>query len=530
MDEQQTSLSTGSSEEMIPSQESVLYEESFASEDASLPPEESTTLPEDVVEKHGPCISVDKSVYETNETITVAFSETDHKDWVGFYPYGAEPGTMNSIVWQYAVGEGKLTFNASSLRGAGDFWVFLCDNDGYEVLDMLTITLQDSDKTDYGATAIELEVSVDDGYSRAKATITPSSAKTLTYQLYWSKGGRRLEGYLPLYSVTHSGKDPFTVSLNDCLFMPAEADGVELAVKEGNSASLFADADKAWKLTPSVLKYKFAVVTDLHITPGRPAHASHLKQALKDMQGYGGLSAIFTVGDNTDRGKPEEYDLLLSIVEEAGELPPIYYAMGNHDMVYNGTYDSQVALFAQRTGMPGAYYSADLQGTRFIVLGSDAAVGEGVIYRRQLDWLKAELQKTDKDIPVFLFLHQPLIETVSGSLASVDKEIQDWYGVADAATEIRAILKEYPNAVLFTGHTHWTLESLQPFLPGKGKDANFMNGASVGYLWTDEDTSTGGSEGLYVEVYEDYILIRGREFVQGKWCAAAQFVIPITKA
>ena len=53
-----------------------------------------------------------------------------------------------------------------------------------------------------------------------------------------------------------------------------------------------------------------------------------------------------------------------------------------------------------------------------------------------------------------------------------------------------------------------------------------MNCASVGYLWTDEDKSTGGSEGIFVEVYEDYILIRGREYRNNTWCAATQICIP----
>ena len=39
---------------------------------------------------------------------------------------------------------------------------------------------------------------------------------------------------------------------------------------------------------------------------------------------------------------------------------------------------------------------------------------------------------------------------------------------------LKDILKEYPNAILFTGHTHWTLDSKQPALYGKGSNASFM--------------------------------------------------------
>ena len=67
----------------------------------------------------------------------------------------------------------------------------------------------------------------------------------------------------------------------------------------------------------------------------------------------------------------------------------------------------------------------------------------------------------------------------------------------------------------------------QPLLYGQGKDATFVNTAAVSYLWSDDDTAVDGSEGYYVEVYEDYILLKGREYTNRDWCAAAQFRIPL---
>ena len=36
-------------------------------------------------------------------------------------------------------------------------------------------------------------------------------------------------------------------------------------------------------------------------------------------------------------------------------------------------------------------------------------------------------------------------------------------------------------------------------------------------------------QGTKIEVYEDYILVKGREFVDRKWIATAQFVFPLKK-
>jgi hypothetical protein len=93
--------------------------------------------------------------------------------------------------------------------------------------------------------------------------------------------------------------------------------------------------------------------------------------------------------------------------------------------------------------------------------------------------------------------------------------------------ELRQILDEYPDAVVFSGHTHWQFDSLQPLLMSSGNTANYLNTASVGYLWTDLDTGLVGSQGYFVEVYEDYVLIRGRDFAEQKWVSNAQFMLNI---
>ena len=48
--------------------------------------------------------------------------------------------------------------------------------------------------------------------------------------------------------------------------------------------------------------------------------------------------------------------------------------------------------------------------------------------------------------------------------------------------QLRELIDKYSNIIMFTGHTHWTFKSLQPVLSGKGKKANYVTAASVGYL------------------------------------------------
>ena len=500
------------------------------STEPSVPDSNESTQKEqtDMIE-NAPYIKTTSSEFEATDTITVDFANTDTKDWVGIYPQGIAPGTTNALIWKYAEGNGTLQFSAASLQGAGDYTVYLCDNDGYAVLDSVAVTVLDTDKTDYGAKEATVKAAVVNGKSTMSVTVTPSVADKLTYTVYWSRQSTRLDGYLPLVTVEHEGETPFEIKMNDCLVMPDDADGVEVCVKKGRSTAVYVPMTDELKLPASEKLYEFQVISDLHINAEKPQHTAHLTAALKDMAAVSPNSeAVFCVGDTTDRGVQANYDLLAQTIEDADvDLPPIYYAIGNHDMIYGTDYDEQVKLFTDNLSMPSVYYAGDIGNTRYIVLGSDTIVGEGTIGEEQLTFLKNELAKTDKSKPVFLFLHQPLIDTVSGSLYSSDPDIQYWYGIRPTGNQVRDILKEYPNAILFTGHTHWSFEMFQPLLFGEGQDATFANTASVGYLWSDKDRAISGSEGYYVEVYEEYVLLKGREYTNGDWCAAAQFCIPL---
>ena len=117
-------------------------------------------------------------------------------------------------------------------------------------------------------------------------------------------------------------------------------------------------------------------------------------------------------------------------------------------------------------------------------------------------------------------MHQSIDNTVAGSFAG-----QNWSGINDD-DKMQAILESYPNTVLFTGHSHWNLHSKAPFINGGTSGASYVNTASCGYLWSDANKAVPGSEGLTVEVYENDIVIRGRDFTNQKWVPAVYACVP----
>ena len=472
-------------------------------------------------------MEIRKHVYQHNDIIRVYPHNCKSKDWVGIYTKDSEPFEKSAIMWEYVENKECIEFNVSNLS-VGEYNVFLCENGGYIALDKDNIKVID-DTTDYCVNNATYSISNENGVNTTTFTIYPSSTKELTYSLYWSIQGETLDQYTPLKTIKSKGQDSFSVTLNECIYMPNEATGIEVYVEEGLSSSFYIEMDDTLKLPKSNYLYNFQVFTDLHIDEYFINFHSHLNTALKEVLQFAGNSeAIFTVGDHTNYGSENNYITLSNLIDKVFTddvvAPKIYYSLGNHEYMYHDSYNTAVELFKKHTGLDNIYYSVEIQGNKFIVLGSNSIKGEGTMNNEQINWLKNELINTNINNPTFIFIHQPLYETVSGSLYG-----QGWDGMRTEAEELKNILNNYPNAIVFSGHTHWTLDSKQPALYGKGTGASYVNGASVGYLWNDNNSDEPGSEGLFIEVYEDYILIKGREFVDRKWVSAAHLMFPLVK-
>ncbi|MFC4101303.1 metallophosphoesterase family protein [Paenibacillus xanthanilyticus] len=269
----------------------------------------------------------------------------------------------------------------------------------------------------------------------------------------------------------------------------------------------------------------FQVITDTHVTTdAQHVHNRNFERALLDIAALEpGSIGIMHVGDITDHGWEAEYVEMARIwaqCREQGLSVPIRFAHGNHDL-FGGKAEAQLERFRRYTGMPGPYHAHEVGGYRFLFLGSEQVEPErkdfAYLSGEQLAWLDVQLRGANEEKPVFVFLHQPLKNTVSGSL-----EAQGWHGVIQDE-ELHAIVSRYPQVMLFSGHTHWELEAPHALHIGGGHGPAMLNAASVGYLWTDEDEHKAGSQGYFVDVYADRVVVRGRDFAGGRWVDEAAF-------
>jgi 3',5'-cyclic-AMP phosphodiesterase len=291
------------------------------------------------------------------------------------------------------------------------------------------------------------------------------------------------------------------------------------ALLSGNTITIKALSAKS--NSAETLKLQISVISDVHI--GGEREVNKLTQALKDYKKIApNYDALAVVGDLTNQGLESQYDSFMKTL--SNNIPPTaekIFAMGNHEYFEGknwpkpGLTDNVLMdRFIKKTGMPGIYYDKWIKGYHFITLGGEQSRVSNpdngdyaIISEAQYSWLEKTLQvSSDPKKPIFVFLHQPLDDTVYGS---------HFWGAGLKDKKLFTILSHYPQVILFSGHSHCILSH-----PKTVYRENFtmVNTASTSYTWSeDTDKALPYSQGLLVNVYENMVEIKAREFTNGTW-------------
>jgi 3',5'-cyclic-AMP phosphodiesterase len=276
-------------------------------------------------------------------------------------------------------------------------------------------------------------------------------------------------------------------------------------------------------------KLQIPVISDIHI-----CNAETKRKFTKVLKNYRVLApkykAIAIVGDITDCGLEQEYDSFNFILNQninVGAEKVI--TMGNHEY-FEGRFHRKPEhtdelfknRFVNKTHMPGIYYDKWVSGYHFISLGgeksnvSDATVGDkAIISEEQYQWLEKTIAyEADVKKPIFIFLHQPIDFTVYGS----DK----WGGLGDG--RLLNLLKQYPQVILFSGHSHYPLTHEKTLYQDK---FNMVNTGAIHYIMKENDSILAEDmQGLLVNVYEDKVEIKVRDFAKDLWISSYNIEYP----
>lgn len=404
----------------------------------------------------------------------------------------------------------------------------------------------------------------------AAGEITVTSKKDGDYDVYWAdENGDKISTTVDGYTVNMSeflsvevDDGEGTATVQEFTYIPEEAETVTVYFKNVKCAQI--DIPENKKSQESELLYSFGVLSDVHFDRYHYAFADvatlTFPNALNFLQKLA-VSMVAMPGDLSSSGEEEAFQKFNNITSNYNF--PIYTTTGNHDVsdeftlknwnkyINSGVYSETKANGVLTVSDNNLDFVYQIPGTEevFVFLNQIAwSYGNPdqsrILDDAQLDWLDAQL-KQYQNKTVYLFFHtfasvfdengQP----GCGNLVSPNGATYDLPFTAGAPDEVRfkSILNANSNVIYFSGHSHWEF-AMQKYNSklniadyGLGgatsvhvssvSSPRFATDKSKGY----DSTTMEKSEGYYVEVYSDKIVLNGIDFLKGQFLAYATYEI-----
>lgn len=273
---------------------------------------------------------------------------------------------------------------------------------------------------------------------------------------------------------------------------------------------------------PGKKLYSFGVLSDVHIV--YETAQEDLQRALRYLNEQENVVFTCICGDLTGDGTEPQLAQYKAVVD-AYSNTPVYAVAGNHE-----AYASQPALLEQYTGKP-LYYSFEHGDDVFIMAGICSATEGKLFADGELQWLDETLERYSRR-RCFLFQHIPPAECCGDVL-----NIYPYTKLGNHAESnvFKSLLSRWPNIVFFHGHTHMKYH-LQKYGDAANYDKVFgCHSVHIPSLAVPRDANGDGyatiasdSEGYVVDVYENGIHLRGRNFVTGEFVPVASYWLDTT--
>lgn len=274
--------------------------------------------------------------------------------------------------------------------------------------------------------------------------------------------------------------------------------------------------------------YSFGALSDVHYQYDTAPEDFH--RALTYLNETEDVAFTCICGDLTSGGTVEELTAYKNAVDAYSPDTPVYAIMGNHDIRAG-----QMNSIQNYTGHP-TYYTIEHGNDVFIFVGNVSDWTTDVLSTEELQWLYETLEE-NRNKRCFLFQHIRPTEGCGNALGLYDRDgVIDWGGTCGAVFE--SLLSHYPNVVFFHGHSH-----LKFYLQEHDEQANYDNirgchSVHIPSLAVPRDSDWAvkpsyvniyaDSEGYVVDVYENGVHLRGRDFIKGEFLPIASYWVDTT--
>jgi 3',5'-cyclic AMP phosphodiesterase CpdA len=239
-------------------------------------------------------------------------------------------------------------------------------------------------------------------------------------------------------------------------------------------ASALQNGDKKDSKLPNVrfddknVVLRFAAISDIHIMGKDQKPSQRLYAALEQLNARAGgkLDVVFITGDLTEMGYPAQAAELKRVFDSSSvdlNKTRLVFAIGNHEyfgykpeqgpwrggFTFKDAFGDQAYIGATDEEIQAANYHAVVGGYDFIAVNC-SKYGKGVTWAESdIAWLKEQLAKAAKERPgkpIFVGSHPNITGTNQGS-----NEGTYWNGRG-----LYDVLKDYPQAIYFCGHLHFS--------------------------------------------------------------------------
>lgn len=276
--------------------------------------------------------------------------------------------------------------------------------------------------------------------------------------------------------------------------------------------------------------FRFGILSDVHNNNADSQSNEDIvdfENALTFFNDKESVNITCICGDITQGGRPAQFAVYKGIVEDKSYNTPVYTTTGNHDCPSSG--DLSNDDWEPYTGNEKTFeFTKNIGGknVHFIFLGMNRySLGSGgtPYLDSEIDWLEEKLEEYRND-RTFVFTHLFFPEK-AGNFKHIYPS-NNWLG-GGQLTRLLALNEHYLNTVWFSGHSHWKwylqkYETIANIFRSYDDNGNPTCGwcvhipscaSPIDSNGTSSRVSKGlESEGGIVDVYDNYIVIRGMVF------------------
>ena len=281
--------------------------------------------------------------------------------------------------------------------------------------------------------------------------------------------------------------------------------------------------------------YRFGLLSDVHNQTNQTSeNTADFQNALSVFNDKESVKITCICGDISQNATTTEFQLFKNNVSTKSPKTTVFTTTGNHDCPKSGSFDD--ATWSGYTGNEKSFFFTNLTNDGvfdvFVFFGmTNYSLGSnGTPYSEEdIVWL-TNLLETYKNNRVFIFTHL-FFPTKAGNLNNIYPS-GNWLG-GSQLERIQALNEKYVNSIWFSGHSHWKWylqkyqknENIHRTYDSEGKPTCGYcvhvpscaspidsDGSSRLECGKNSNDVCKQSEGAIVDVYENYIDIRGVSF------------------